>query len=263
MSVKPWLESLDLLVKIIITVVVFLIWGGEKERLAIQREQAATEKTLAEASAKTAEAKQTTQGTNLVIVNRLLDLFGDIRKDCLSDDRMYMVTFLVDVNNSYNDVKFKPEAINSILTAEQHCTSLDAKDVQSTGLGAGSIPVVTPQNIEQLNNSLKSKAPVLPSSGELPDGYVAVGFPEKGFQNFSIVSLQPGGAGANIIVPQTLLRANSSVYLRSNYDNTETGRNAIRGVIQENQCVRVLVPYPGIRGQTWAAVKLADCGDHR
>jgi hypothetical protein len=27
MSAKPWLESLDLLVKIVITVVVFLIWG--------------------------------------------------------------------------------------------------------------------------------------------------------------------------------------------------------------------------------------------
>jgi hypothetical protein len=198
MSVKPWLESLDLLVKIIITVVVFLIWGGEKERLAIQKEQATTERTIAEASAKTAEAKQTTQGTNLVIVNRLLDLFADIRKDCLSEDRMYMVTFLVEVNNSYNDIKFKPDAIKSILTAEQRCDSPDATAVKSTGLGAGGIPVVTAQNIEQLNNSLKSNAPVLPSSGELPDGYVAVGFPEKGFQNFSVVSPQPGSVGSNL-----------------------------------------------------------------
>jgi hypothetical protein len=69
--------------------------------------------------------------------------------------------------------------------------------------------------------------------------------------------------GGSSVVPQALLKPRWSVYLRSNTENTDTGDNTIRGIIQENQCVRVLTPYPGIRGQTWAAVKLADCDDHR
>jgi hypothetical protein len=253
LGLKDITDALDLAIKAAIAAGTFFIYTQAEKQADIAQK-------MADASAKVAEAKQTTQGTNLVIVNRLLDLFADIRKDCLSDDRIYIVTFLVEVNNTYNDVKFKPEAINSILTAQQHCTSPDAKAVQSTGLGAGSIPVVTPQNIQQLNNSLKSDAPVqaITSEAELPDGYVAVGsLGKEGFRNFSIVS-QPVGSDTSIVA-QTLLKARWSVYLRSNTENTETGRNAIRGIIEENKCARVLKPYPGIRGQTWAAVKLAEC----
>jgi hypothetical protein len=124
-------------------------------------------------------------------------------------------------------------------------------------LGAGQIPVVTTENIQQVNKSLQPTAPVkaIASEAELPDGYVAVGTPTN--QNFTILS-SAGGASTNIVA-QAVLKAKWSVYLRSNTDNTETGNNAIRGLIRENQCVRVLQPYPGIRGQTWAAVKLAEC----
>jgi hypothetical protein len=248
-GLKEVADALDLLIKAAIAAGTFFIYTQAEK-------QAEFAEKMANATKNMAEAKQTTQGTNLVIVNRLLDLFSDIRKDCLSDDRMYMVTFLVEVNNTYNDVKFKPDAINSILTAEQHCQSRDATAVKNTALGAGSIPLVTPQNIQELNNSLKSDAPVqpIPSEAEVPDGYVAVGSPTV--QNFIIVA-PPGGLGD--VGPRTLLKAKWSVYLRSNTENTETGNNAIRGLIQQNNCVRVLKPYPGIRGQTWAAVKLAAC----
>ncbi len=248
-GLKEITDALDLLIKAAIAAGTFFIYTQAEK-------QAEFTKAMAEATKNMAEAKQTTQGTNLVIVNRLLDLFADIRKDCLSEDRTYMVTFLVDVNNTYNDVKFDRNRISSILTAEQHCQSPDATAVQHTGLGDGSIPLVTTKNIQELNNSLKSAAPVAPIAldAEAPDGYVAVGSPAV--QNFTIVS-PPGGSGD--IGPKTLLKAKWSVYLRSNTENTESGLNAIRGLIQENNCVRVLKPYPGIRGQIWAAVKLAGC----
>jgi hypothetical protein len=260
-ALKDVAEALDLGIKGAIAVFAFFIYGQAEKQANISETIAKANEKVAKAAEEEATSRKTTQDTNLVIVDKMLGIFADIRKECLSDDRKYIVHFLVEVNNRYNAIHFDDTMIGSILSAQRSCDSPDAKFVQKTSLGAGKIPDLTPQNIQQVNDSLKSDAPVQPISSEaaLPDGYVAVGsIGKEGFRNFSIVS-QPVGSDANIIVPQALLKARWSVYLRSNTENTETDRNPIRGIIQENHCVQVLTPYPGIRGQTWAAVKLVEC----
>ncbi|MFO1056214.1 MAG: hypothetical protein U1E53_04525 [Dongiaceae bacterium] len=125
----------------------------------------------------------------------------------------------------------------------------------------GAIPFVTASNFSGIFDKLKAEnvqVEAAPEASEKPDGYVAVGSydPATGFRNFTVVGGKPDGAS---IAAATLIKARWSVYLRSNTGNTDSGGNPILGLIRQEDCVRVLASYPGVRGQTWAAVKLAPC----
>jgi hypothetical protein len=246
MPAKPWLESLDLLVKIVITVVVFLIWGSEKERLAIQeeqvkiqREQAATEQTLAESA-------KVKQEMNLAIVDKLITILSGLEQQCLSEDRHMFVDYLIDVNDAYSKVPFPYGAKETIFAAHKNC-------------GGKDLPTVDQASYAAIKPTVAEKVEQLPAGTESPDGYVALGVfdkNQKAYRNFRIAS---GASDDGLAKDGTIMKANWSVYLRANTENTEGGANPSLGIIPEGGCVRILERRDNIRGQTWAAVKLAKC----
>jgi hypothetical protein len=246
MSAKPWLESLDLLVKIVITVVVFLIWGSEKERLTIQKqqieiqkEQAATEQTLAESA-------KVKQEMNLAIVDKLITILSGFEQQCLSEDRHLFVEYLIQVNDAYSKVPFPPGAQDVIFGAHKNC-------------GGNSLPTVDQASYAAIKPSVAEKVEQLPASKESPDGYVALGVfdkNQKSYRNFRIAS---GASEDGLAKDGTIMKANWSVYLRANTENTEGGANPSLGIIPEGGCIRIIERRDNIRGQTWAAVKLAKC----
>jgi hypothetical protein len=246
MPAKPWLESLDLLVKIIITVVVFLIWGSEKERLSIQeeqvkiqREQAATEQTVAEGA-------KVRQEMNLAIVDKLITILSGLEQQCLSEERHAFVDYLITVNDAYSKVPF-PDGAKEKIFAAHKC-----------GVGKD-LPTVDQASYAAIKPSVAEKVEQLAASKESPDGYVALGVFDKNqktYRNFRIAS---GGSDDGLAKDGTIMKANWSVYLRANTENTDEGANPSLGIIPDGGCVRVLERRDNVRGQTWAAVKLAKC----
>jgi hypothetical protein len=99
------------------------------------------------------------------------------------------------------------------------------------------------------------------SPHEKEDGFVALGaFDQqaKTYPNFRLVSDSLNEAG---VKSGDIMKAKTSVYLRTNTENTEGKTNPPLGTIPEGGCVRILDRLDNIRGQTWAAVKqLANCG---
>lgn len=240
MSVKPWLESLDLLVKIIITVIVFLIWGGEKERIAIQKEQAATEQTIAESA-------KVKQEMNLAIVDKLITILSGFEQQCLSEDRHLFVEYLIKVNDTYSKVPF-PSGARDVIFGAHNCG--DNKNLPN---------LVNQASYKEIKPSVVEKVEQLPKDKEAPEGYVALGAFDKNqklYRNFHIAS---GASDDGMAKDGTIMKANWSVYLRANTENTEGSANPSLGIIPEGGCVRILERRDNIRGQTWAAVKLAKC----
>jgi hypothetical protein len=239
MPIRPWLESLDLLVKIIIAVVAFLIWGGEKERLAIQKEQAATEREVAEST-------KIKQEMNLAIVDKLITILSGFEQQCLSEDRHLFVEYLIRVNDAYSKVPFPPGAQDVIFGAHNNC-------------GGKTLPIVDQANYTTIKPSAAEKIEQLSTNKESPDGYVALGVFDKSqnaYRNFHAVS---GASNDGVAKEGTIMKANWSVYLRANTENTEGGANPSLGIIPEGGCIRILERRDNIRGQTWAAAKLAKC----
>ena len=246
MSLKPWLDSLDLLVKIIITVAIFLIWGSEKERLAIQKQQAEIQKEQAATEQTLAESSKVKQEMNLAIVDKLITLLSGFEQQCLSEDRHLFVKYLIDVNDEYSKVKFPKSAQDVIFGAHSNC-------------GGKNLPTVDQTNYASIPANVAEKVLQLPASKEAPDGYVALGafaLDKKTYQNFRI---EAGGSDDGRAKDGTIMKANWSVYLRANTENTESGANPSLGIIPEGGCVKILDARDKIRGQTWAAVKLAKC----
>ena len=100
----------------------------------------------------------------------------------------------------------------------------------------------------------------MPTGNEKADGYVSVGVfnqDSQTFRNFDVAKDKASKDGH--INPATVIKAKWSVYLRANMTDTEAGQNPILGIVPEGGCVRVLDSTPAVRGQTWAAVKLASC----
>jgi hypothetical protein len=99
------------------------------------------------------------------------------------------------------------------------------------------------------------------SSHEREDGFVALGaFDQqaKTYPNFRLLSDSPDEGG---VKSGDIMKAKTSVYLRTNTENTEGKTNPTLGTIPEGGCVRILDRLDNIRGQTWAAVKqLTNCG---
>jgi hypothetical protein len=203
-----------------------------------------------------------------VVVDKILNIFAEIHKQCLTEESTFFLDFLVKINNSYNDVKLDSSKLGPILSAQRTCTTSggqideNAKIVQSAY--AGVIPFVDRQNIEAVQKQLLDKGVEVSATSNdshAPDGYVAVGIfdaASNSFRNFAVKpeAVEPGGG----IKPEAVLKARWSVYLRANTQNTDTGGNPILGLIKEGDCVKVISAFPGTRGQTWAAVRLTACG---
>jgi hypothetical protein len=215
---QTWLNYLDLSVKIIITVVVFFIWGDEKERLAIQKQQteiqekqAATEQTLA-------ESLKVKQEINLAIVDKLITLLSGYEQQCLSEDRHLFVQYLISVNDEYSKVKFPKGAQDAIFGARQNC-------------GGKDLLIVDPSNYASIPANPTETVKKLAGSKETPDGYVALGVFDKDNKTYRNFRIEAGRSDDDGVKDGTIMKANWSVYLRTNTENTESSANPPLGII--------------------------------
>lgn len=107
-----------------------------------------------------------------------------------------------------------------------------------------------------------STAPAAADAPAGADGWVAVGrYKGKadGFTNFTV--FEPEQQKVNEtgqIAPGATLRARWPVFLRRNTSDANQGRNPILGLVTEGTCARVVESRRDLRGQTWAAIDVAE-----
>jgi len=250
-KLKPALEILDLLLKVALAAAAFFLFGLDRDRLE-----------LAEKRMSVQEKQQT---SNLVVAEKIISLLFEEKNKCIAEDQAFLIDFLIDNNNEYNHIKINKQDFLRASSARRHCAGGSiARDAQlSASLHEGSVPVLTSQDVPGVRTALENKGltvePVR-GSDDKPSGYVAVGSfsaVDRSFRNFLVPPSAVGSDGA--IAENAVIRPRWSVYLRANTSNTEEGSNAILGVVNENVCGRVLKSFTGVRGQTWAALKLVDC----
>jgi len=268
-KIRSVVDIVDIAVKVVITTALFLLYGTAKEQALIDKVRADALASQATALHTIADTSKSKQEANLVVVDKILNIFAEIHKQCLNEETSFFLDFLVQINNSYNDVKLDSSKLGPILSAQATCTTsggqtdVNAKVVQQENNGV--IPFVDQQNIQRVQKQLSEKGVTVATTSNdshapAPDGYVAVGIfdaASKSFRNFVVKSgtVDPDGG----IKPEAVLTARWSVYLRANTQNTDTGGNPIIGLIKEGDCVKVISAFPNTRGQTWAAVSLS-CG---
>jgi hypothetical protein len=259
-SLKPVAEVADVAVKVVIAVILFFLYGTAQK-------QAEISKTTAEATKVLAEAQKSKQETNLIVLEKLLTLFSDVHKDCLTEDRSFFINYLVEINNEYNKVQIDLTRLGVILGAQRTCTRASGKPDENARVvqeqNKGEIPFVDKSTIRAVQGLLLQagiQAAPTPGGGEAPNGYAAIGIFDSSnltFQNFEVLS---GTAKVDGSVSKgTVLKSRWAVYLRANTENTTSGGNPILGLIKEGGCVESLESFPNTRGQTWAAVRLVDC----
>jgi hypothetical protein len=251
-KIKPILESADVLVKIVIAILAFLIFQVQQNRLVLEGKQI--------------ENLKEQQSSNLVVAEKIISLLYEEKNKCIAEDQAYMIDFLIDNNNAYNKIQIDKEDFYRVSAARRNCAGGSiAQDAQTTvSLSAdGQVPILTPLDIQATQERLKEKGvTVAEATAESvkPSGYVAVGAfsPEdKTFRNFEVASNHVSADGS--IIKGTIIKSRWSVYLRANTRNTEQGANPILGLVAESSCAKVVESFPGVRGQTWAAVNLVDC----
>lgn len=257
-SWKSVLGVVDLLIKVTLAGLAFVLFGVEKERLGVEAQQLAIQ-------AQQLDIQEKQQTSNLVVAERIISLLFEEKNKCIAEDQAFLIDFLIDNNNAYNQIKINKEDFSRASEARRNCAggSVARDSATSASLNEGSVPVVDRHVIKKIHEELQSRGVTVAQAQngqEEPSGYVAVGAfaaSGKSFRNFVVPSdnvKQDGSIAAN-----TIIKSRWSVYLRANTDNTEEGSNAILGLVKEDACLKVLRSFPGVRGQTWAAVKLVDC----
>lgn len=250
--IKPLMESLDLLVKIVIAVLAFFIFQVQKDRLILEGQQI--------------ENLQKQQSTNLVVAEKIISLLYEEKSKCIAEDQAFMIDFLIDNNNEYNRVKINKESFYRASAARRNCAGgAVAQDARTTAslTADGKVPILTRRDMQATQDRLEKEGITVaaaPTSSLKPSGYVAVGAfsPEKKiFRNFEVTSDLVGSDGS--ISKESVIQSRWAVYLRANTSDTDQGGNPILGLVKEGSCVKVLESFPGVRGQTWAAVNLVDC----
>jgi len=287
---KTFAEACDLLIKVGLSIAAFLfvdkaqqsydlqkqqleLQRGQAENLKLQAEhskiQAEQSRIQAEATKTLADVQSTNRKDDAALVQLIVELLFKQNLQCRTEDQMVLISFLGEMNDSYNKVKLG-ERVAGAFGKRRECaasqaTDADAKLVKTSS--DGKIPFVAQESVHKVLDVLLHDAEFRSAMG--PDfikhrnsgaaGYVALGRPvgEEDFVNFDLLTTK---RKPNNDVPDgSLMMANVPVYLRANRGSTDEGRNPIIGQIAEHRCVEAIDAFPNTRGQTWALVKLADC----
>jgi hypothetical protein len=289
-KLKSIVEACDILLKIGLAVAAFLfvdkaqkgfelqkqqveLQRGQAENLKLQAEhskiQADQSKIQAEATKTLADVQSTTRKDDAALVQLIVELLFKQNLQCRTEDQMVLISFLGEMNDSYNKVKLG-ERVAGAFGKRRECMASqavddDAKLVKTSS--NGKIPLVTRENIQKVLEPLLHDAEFKSAMGAAfvkhrhngAAGYVALGRPagDEDFVNFDLLTTK---RKPNNDVPDgSLMMANVPVYLRANRGSTDEGRNPIIGQIAEHKCAEAIDAFPNTRGQTWALVKLADC----
>lgn len=245
MNTKNIAEAIDIAAKLTIAIILFVLFGVEKERVAIETQRAAIEREQATALKVIADANSIQQISNFTAMEKIASYLD--KAGCIEEDEQGIVDFYIAINNQYNSVQIGPSLRLQLVSASHACQS-EATAIAREATGelpdAGAIDAAT---IRVDNRS--------------HDGYVAVGAFEGGaFRNFTVeTAAAVGDSGA--IAGGAVIRARWTVNLRENLSDTRTGENRILSVLAADACVTVVESFPGTRGQTWALVDVRDTCD--
>lgn len=212
-SWKSVFGVLDLLIKVTLAGLAFVLFGVEKERLGIEAQQL--------------DIQQKQQTSTLVVAERIISLLFEEKNKCIAEDQAFLIDFLIDNNNAYNRIQINKDDFSRASAARRNCTggSVARDAATSASLNQGSVPVVNSEVITRIHKELQGKGVTVaraPDGQEEPSGYVAVGALSASgtsFRNFVVPSdnVKPDGS----IAADTIISARWSVYLRANTDNTE------------------------------------------
>ncbi len=290
--IKAIAETCDVLVKVVIAVIALVfvdksqkayelqkqqieLQRGQVENLKLQAEhskiQAEQAKIQADATAILAGVQDKNRQGDAALVHMIVELLFKQNLQCRTEDQMVLISFLGEMNDSYNKVKLG-ERFAGAFGKRRECVASqaaadDARFVKS--VSDGKIPAVTPATSRELLEKLFHIAEFKSAMGDEfgkhqkagAVGYVALGGPagSEDFVNFDLLNAK---RTLNNGVPDgSIMMANAPVNLRANLGSTEEGRNPIIGQIVEHKCVQTVDDFPDNRGQTWALVKLAECPD--
>ncbi len=290
-KLKSIVEACDIILKIGLAVAAFLfvdkaqqgfelqkqqveLQRGQAENLKLQAEhskiKADQSKIQAEATKTLADVQSTTRKDDAALVQLIVELLFKQNLQCRTEDQMVLISFLGEMNDSYNKVKLG-ERVAGAFGKRRECALnsdailADAKIVKNSG--DGKIPVLSAANVDAVFEPLLKQAEFKAAMGQEflkyqakgATGYVALGRP-IGANNFSSFDLLTGDRSGNLDVTDgSLLQANAPVFVRANRRSTDDGHNPIIGQIADHQCVKTIDAFPNTRGQTWALIKLADC----
>lgn len=248
---KESLEVLDLLFKLGIAATGFLLFGLQKDRLALQTTQVDLQQ-------KQLTLQQTQQTQSLVVAEKIITLLFEEKNKCIAEDQAFLIDFLIETHNAYNRVQINKSDFIRVSSGRRTCVDGAAAEKGGAGKGLATLPLVTSDNARQA-----IRESVAPAS-ERPEGtaFVAVGQfdrDKKVFRNFAVPASAIRNDGG--IEAGALLKSHWPVYLRSNTSDTrEDANNPRLGVLAEGGCVKVERSMPDVRGQTWALVRPVQCG---
>lgn len=287
-KLKSIVEACDIILKIALAVAAFLfvdkaqqgfvvqkqqleLQKGQAENLKLQADhskiQAEQSKIQAEATLTLANVQSNARKDDAALVQLIVDLLFKQNLHCRTEDQMILISFLGEMNDSYNKVKLG-ERVAGAFGKRRECMATAAADPDAKLVTAsnGKIPLVTRENIQKVLEALLHDAEF--KSAVDPDfikhrnkgaaGFVALGRPAgEDFVNFDLLTTKR--TAKNDVPDGSLMMANVPVFLRANRGSTDEGRNPIIGQIAEHRCAETIDAFPNTRGQTWALVKLADC----
>ena len=246
---KTILDLLDLLLKVGLAIAAVAIFGMQEKRLELEQ--------------KTQDLASSRQTSNVLVAEKIIELLFDEKSKCIAEDQAFLIDFLIDNNNHYNAIKIDKDDFYQASAARRNCvTGPVAADATAATKVYGDLKTLTPSNVEAVSRELSSavRVQVQGVGDEKPQGYVAVGTFDseaKTFRNFDVPSASIQGDG--VVKAGTVIKAKWSVYLRADTSNTQSGNNSILGLVPGGGCAEVIESMPGIRSQTWAAVKLTTC----
>ena len=283
-KIKAIAEACDILVKVGLALIALVFvdktqksYELQKHQADLQRIQVETLKLSAENSKIQAEqtrimadAQSVVRKDDAALVQMIVELLFKQNVQCRTEDQMVLISFLGEMNDSYNKVKLG-DRVAGAFGKRRECALnsdailADAKIVKNSG--DGKIPVLSAANVDAVFEPLLKQAEFKAAMGQEflkyqakgATGYVALGRP-IGANNFSSFDLLTGDRSGNLDVTDgSLLQANAPVFVRANRRSTDDGHNPIIGQIADHQCVKTIDAFPNTRGQTWALIKLADC----
>jgi hypothetical protein len=276
-KLKAIAEGLDILVKAGLAVIAIVFVDNtqksyelQKQQAELQRMQVDTLKAQAEHMKIRADAESVVRKDDAALVQLIVELLFKQNLNCRTEDQMVLISFLGEMNDSYNKVKLGDRVAGAFgkrreCALNSEAIQADAKIVKTSG--DGKIPQLSAANVDAVFEPLLKQAEFKTAMGlefvkhqaNGATGYVALGRP-VGANNFSNFDLLSGSRANNLDVTDgSLLQANAPVFVRANRRSTDDGHNPIIGQIADHQCVKTIDAFPNTRGQTWALVRLADC----
>ena len=285
-QIKAIAEACDVLVKVVIAIIALVFVDKSQKAYELQKQQAELQKVQVETLKVPAENSkiQAEQITKLMadaqsvlrkddaaLVQLIVDLLFKQNASCRTEDQMLLVSFLGEMNDTYNRVKLGDRFAGAFGKRRECSTNsgaleADTKIVKTAG--NGTIPILNLENLKSVVDPLLKAGGIQGRDGARIRKVSAEGAPRDMLRSAGqsepitspICDLLTGDRTNNLDVTDgSILKAKRPRILRANRRSTDDGHNPIVGQIADHKCVQTIDAFPNTRGQTWALVKPAIC----